>query len=208
MISLLLVDDHAVVREGYRRLLEDDPDMTVVAEAASSSQALRMERELTPDVIVLDIALPDVSGIETLHRILARRPAAQVLMFSMYEDAIYVSRAFEGGARGYLTKASAAEHLPRAVRAVAGGQRYVSPDVEKMMADRASRQESATTLSHREHEILRLLAQGHALHAIAERLGVSAKTVANYQSSIREKLGVQSALQLLVAARDLGVDVR
>jgi two-component system, NarL family, invasion response regulator UvrY len=206
MIAVLLVDDHAVVREGYRRLLEGDAELMVVGEAATSSQALRMDRELAPDVIVLDIALPDVSGIETLRRIIARRPAARVLIFSMYEDAIYVSRALDGGALGYMTKASAAEHLPRAVRQVAGGTRYLSPDVERMIAERSSRRDSAAALSHREHEVLRQLMQGHSVHAIAARLGVSAKTVANYQTSIREKLGVESALQLLVVARDLGLD--
>jgi two-component system, NarL family, invasion response regulator UvrY len=208
VISVLLVDDHAVVREGYRRLLEGDADLRVVGEAASSAQALSMERELAPDVIVLDIALPDVSGIETLRRIIARRPGAQVLIFSMYEDAIYVSRALDAGALGYLTKASAAEHLPQAVRRVAKGSRYLSPDLERVLAQRSSRRTCAEELSQREHEVLRLLAHGQALSEIAERLGISAKTVANYQSSIREKLGADSALQLLVAARDLGIDGR
>jgi DNA-binding NarL/FixJ family response regulator len=208
MICVLLVDDHAVVREGYRRLLEGDAELMVVGEAATSSQALRMDRELAPDVIVLDIALPDVSGIETLRRIIARRPAARVLIFSMYEDAIYVSRALDAGALGYMTKASAAEHLPRAVRQVAAGTRYLSPDVERMIAERSSRRDSVAALSNREHEVLRLLTQGHGLNAIAARLGVSAKTVANYQTAIREKLGVESPLQLLVVARDLGLDAR
>jgi DNA-binding NarL/FixJ family response regulator len=205
MISVLLVDDHAVVREGYRRLLEGDADLNVVGEAASSAQALSMERELTPDVIVLDIALPDVSGIETLRRILARRAAARVLIFSMYEDAIYVSRALDAGAVGYLTKASAAEHLLRAVRQVAAGTRYLSPDIECILAQRSSNLTFAAELSQREHEVLRLLAHGQALSDIATRLGLSVKTVANYQTSIREKLGADSALQLLVAARDLGL---
>jgi two-component system, NarL family, invasion response regulator UvrY len=205
MISVLLVDDHAVVREGYRRLLEGDADVGVVGEAASSAQALSMERELAPDVIVLDIALPDVSGIETLRRIIARRATARVLVFSMYEDAIYVSRALDAGAQGYLTKASAAEHLLRAVRQVAAGTRYLSPDVERILAQRSSKLTFAAELSQREHEVLRLLAHGNALSEIATRLGLSVKTVANYQTSIREKLGADSALQLLVAARDLGL---
>ena len=114
-ITVLLVDDHAVVREGYRRLLAGNPDVTIVGEAANSSDALDCERALEPDVTVLDIALPEVSGIETLRRIIARRPGARVLMFSMYQDAIYASRAFEAGALGYLSKASAPELLVEAV---------------------------------------------------------------------------------------------
>lgn len=205
MISVLLVDDHAVVREGYRRLLERDPALSVVGEASNSTQALRLDREFEPDVTVLDIALPDVSGIETLRRILARRPSARVLMFSMYEDAIYVTRAMQAGALGYLSKASAPEHLLRAVRDVADGIRYVSPDVEQALGQQTSRAQSVATLSNREHEVLRLLAQGQDLTTIAERLGLSAKTVANYQTAIREKLGADNALQLLVAARALGL---
>jgi DNA-binding NarL/FixJ family response regulator len=126
-------------------------------------------------------------------------------MFSMYEDAIYVTRAMDAGALGYLSKASAPEHLLRAVREVAGGTRYISPDVEQALAQLNSRTRSVATLSNREHEVLRLLAQGHDLSRIAERLGLSAKTVANYQTSIRDKLGADSALQLLVAARELGL---
>jgi DNA-binding NarL/FixJ family response regulator len=114
----------------------------------------------------------------------------------------------DAGALGYLTKASAAEHLPHAVRQVANGTRYLSPDVERVLAQRSSHRTSAEELSPREHEVLRLLAHGQALSEIAVRLGVSAKTVANYQTSIREKLGAESALQLLVAARDLGFDRR
>jgi len=105
--TVLLIDDHAVVREGYRRLLEQDATLKVVGEAATSADALRKTDELQPDVIVLDIALPGVSGIETLRRILARRPTARVLMFSMYQDRIFAERAFEAGALGYLSKASA-----------------------------------------------------------------------------------------------------
>jgi two-component system invasion response regulator UvrY len=206
-ITVLLVDDHAVVREGYHRLLARDANLKVVGEAATSAEALALERKLEPDVTVLDIALPGISGIETLRRMLARRPAAKVLMFSMYQDAIYASRALDAGARGYLSKASAPELLIEAVRAVADGQRYVSPDVEQAIARHSARtSELATTLSGREHEILRLLTHGYDLGEIGERLGVSAKTVANHQSSIKQKLGAGSALQLILIARQMGLN--
>jgi two-component system, NarL family, invasion response regulator UvrY len=206
-ITILLVDDHAVVREGYRRLLAGDPDLKIVGEAGNASDALDCERALEPDVTVLDIALPGISGIETLRRIIARRAGARVLMFSMYQDAIYASRAFEAGALGYLSKASAPELLVEAVRAVAAGQRYTSPDVTAALASHSSRSvELAASLSTRELEILRLLSRGYALSEIGTRLGVSPKTVANQQWSIKQKLGATSALQLILIARELGLD--
>lgn len=205
-VTVLLVDDHAVVRAGYRRFLEGDPHVAVVGEAANSAEALSRDRELNPDVVVLDIALPGVSGIETLRRILARRPAARVLMFSMYDDAIYAARALRSGALGYVSKASSPELLVEGVRAVAEGRQYLSLGVRESMTTLSSRASVlAQTLSSREHEVLRLLAQGYDVSEAAEQLGVSGKTVANLQSSIKQKLGVNTALQLMVMARQLGL---
>jgi two-component system invasion response regulator UvrY len=204
-VTVLLVDDHAVVRAGYRRLLEDDQGVTVVGEASNSSEALNCDRDLAPDVIVLDIELPGVSGIETLRRILARRPAACVLMSSMYGEASYVSRALEAGALGYVSKSSAPELLIEGVRAVAERREYLSPDVRQSMARFSSRTRALIqSLSGREHEVLRLLTQGFGLTEIGTQLGLSAKTVANLQSSIKLKLGADTALQLIVIARKLG----
>jgi DNA-binding NarL/FixJ family response regulator len=204
-ISVLLVDDHAVVREGYRRLLERDASLIVVGEAATAADALRRDEELKPDVLVLDIALPGVSGIEILRRIRARRPDACVLMFSMYQDGIYVSRALEAGARGYLSKASAPDLLVDAVRCVAQGRRYLSPDVEQVLAQSSAADGPAGALSARELEVLRMLSQGFSVEMIGERLGLSPKTAANHQSSIKQKLGADSALQLILIAQQLGL---
>jgi DNA-binding NarL/FixJ family response regulator len=205
-ISVLLVDDHAVVREGYRRLLERDENLVVVGEASNIAQALQLDGELQPDVIVLDIALPGVSGIEILRRVIARRPAARVLMFSMYQDGIYATHAMDAGAYGYLSKASAPDLLVSAVRAVADGRRYISPDVELAMTTQsASEAHLAQSLSTRELEVLRLLAQGFAIDDIAVRLGLSPKTAANHQSSIKQKLGAGSALQLILIAQQFGL---
>jgi two-component system invasion response regulator UvrY len=205
-ISVLLVDDHAVVREGYRRLLERDASLIVVGEAATAADALRLDGELKPDVIVLDIGLPGVSGIEVLRRIVARRPEARVLMFSMYQDGIYVTRAISAGACGYLSKASAPDLLVDAVRAAAGGRRYLSPDVERAMTLQSSAPNRlADALSTRELEVLRLLTQGYGIEKIGERLGLSPKTAANHQSSIKQKLGATSALQLILIAQQFGL---
>ena len=205
-ISVLLVDDHAVVREGYRRLLERDDTLAVVGEAATAADAMRIDAELEPDVIVLDIGLPGVSGIEILRRIVARRPNARVLMFSMHQDGIYATRAIDAGARGYLSKASAPDLLVEAVRSVAGGRRYLSPDVQQAMTKRSSAaRELADALSTRELEVLRMLIQGYGIEEIGERLGLSPKTAANHQSSIKQKLGAESALQLILIAQQFGL---
>jgi two-component system invasion response regulator UvrY len=205
-ITVLLADDHAVVREGYRRLLEESGRITVVGEAASAAEAYQQFCALDPAVVVMDIALPGVSGIEGMRRILARKPGARVLMFSMYEDAIFVRRALDAGASGYLTKASAPRTLVEAVDAVASGKRYLSRDISQtagsvLVGDDAI----ASSLSAREFEILKLLAQGSSVAEIAEALGLNHKTVANHQSSIKQKLDVTSATQLMRAAMRLGL---
>ena len=205
-ITVLLVDDHAVVREGYRRLLERDATITVVGDASNSMQAYEQALTLEPDVIVMDIALPGVSGIEAMRRILARRPQQRVLMFSMYDDVIFPSRALEAGARGYVSKASAPEVLVDAISAVARGERYLSPDVQRVMAHNSTQAKSLVdTLTPREFEVLRLLVRGDTVKGIGEKLGLSEKTVANHQSVIREKLGTRNGVQLARVANELGL---
>jgi two-component system, NarL family, invasion response regulator UvrY len=207
LITVLLVDDHAVVREGYRRLLERDAAIQVIGEAANSGEAYDRAADLEPQVIVMDIALPGVSGIEAMRRILARRPQQCVLMFSMHDDAIFASRALESGARGYVTKASAPEVLVDAISAVARGERYLSPDVESGIAQQTSSQARSVvnTLTAREFEVLRLLARGETVRGIGEKLGLSEKTIANHQSAIREKLGARNGVQLARVAAELGL---
>jgi DNA-binding NarL/FixJ family response regulator len=209
LVTVLLVDDHAVVREGYRRLLERDAKIQVVGEAANSMQAYERALSLDPEVIVMDIALPGVSGIEAMRRILARRPQQCVLMFSMHDDAIFPARALEAGARGYVSKASAPEVLVDAISAVARGERYLSPDVHRVMAQQASSEAKSLvdTLTAREFEVLRLLARGDTVKRIGEKLGLSEKTVANHQSAIREKLGARNGVQLARVAAELGLSL-
>lgn len=204
---ILLVDDHAVVREGYRRLLEEEPGIQVVAEAGDAWQACQSVRASSPDVVVMDIALPRLSGIEATRRMLKDQPQLRILMFSMYDDAIYASRALEAGALGYISKASAPDVLVQAIHAVARGESYVSADVAANLARSAAQPGKAAldALTPREFEILRLLVQGETVRNIGERLGLSEKTVANHQSAIREKLGARNSAQLARFAERLGL---
>ncbi|SEJ92728.1 response regulator transcription factor [Paraburkholderia diazotrophica] len=206
-ISVLLVDDHAVVREGYRRLLELSPDVRVAGEAADAMQAYQRFCALQPDVVVMDLAMPGASGIEAMRRMLAREPDARVLIFSVHEEALFVRRAFDAGASGYVTKASAPDVLVEAVRAVARRVRYLSADVSHALALRTMFNEGppGRQLSAREFEVLRLLVQGYTLPVIAERLGLSQKTIANHQSAIRQKFGANNGVQLVQIAQRLGL---
>ena len=205
--SVLLVDDHAVVREGYRRLLERCSEIAVVGEAASAMEAYRAFCDLQPDVVVMDISLPDVSGVEAIRRFQLREPSARILVFSIHDEAIFPRRAFQAGARGYVTKASAPEVLVDAVRSVARGEVFLSADIAQTLAmDTVLRREDALRLlSDREFEILRLVAEGHSLQDIAGRLSLAYKTIANYQSIIKQKLGIDTSVQLVRFAAENGL---
>ena len=206
MIQVLLVDDHAVVREGYRRFLERDQRIQVVGEAADAAQACKLAASLEPNVVVMDIALPGGSGLEAMRRMLLHEPKLRVLIFSMHGETIFVSRALQGGARGYITKASAPEVLVTAVYAIAQGERYLSEDVaaQAPSADRLPAT-GVEALTAREFEVLHRLARGESVKDIGEKLGLSEKTVANHQSAIREKLGVKNGAQLARLAAELGL---
>ena len=209
-VTVLLVDDHAVVREGYRQLLERSGNIAVVGEASAAEEALAKFDALAPQVVVMDIAMPGVSGIDVMRRMLARVPQTRVLIFSMYEDAIFASRALQAGASGYVTKASAPGVLVEAVLNVAAGKRYLSAELAQALAWHSLNAENATTetLSAREFEVLRLLVQGQSVRDIALTLGLTSKTVANHQSIIRQKLGADTAVQLLRIASRLGLDTQ
>jgi DNA-binding NarL/FixJ family response regulator len=213
-VTVLLVDDHAVVREGYRRLLEEHGDITVVGEAAHAAEAHGRFISLEPQVVVMDIKLPDVSGLQAMRRMLGVAPGTRVLIFSMYEDAVFARSALQAGAFGYVTKASAPKVLVEAVHAVASGRRYLSADVAQDLALRAAGvgagggagEDDDSGLSARELEVLRLLVQGRSVRDIARLIGLSPKTVANHQSAIKQKLGADTALQMLTKAAKLGLN--
>ncbi len=206
-LRVVLVDDHAVVREGYRRLLERTSDIQVVAEAANGEEAYRLICDEKPDVAVLDISLPGLGGIEVTRRVISRLPNQKILMFSMHEDTVFSSRALQAGARGYVTKSAAPEVLIEAVRLVAAGKLYISQEMAQELAMQMipGREKPIDALSAREFEVFRLLVAGHTLQEISEIMHLSYKTVANYQSSIRQKLDVTNTAQVVRVALNHGL---
>jgi two-component system invasion response regulator UvrY len=202
-IRIMLVDDHAVVRAGFRRLLEQQLNCHVVAEAADAERAYKLFVEHKPDVVVLDLSMPGLSGMDTIRRIIAREPAARILVFSMHEDASVAERAIQLGARGYVTKSSAPEVLAAAVAEVAAGKLALSPDITQSLAllKLNGAENPLSALSAREFEIFRLLAGGYSVLAIAGLLSLSGKTVANYHSLIKQKLGIASDVELVLLAQ-------
>ncbi len=197
-ITVLLVDDHAVVREGYKNLLENQQDIEVIAEASSGEDACKYFLETDPDIVIMDLSLPGIGGLEAIRRIIAREPEAKVLVFSMHEDAVFVERALQVGAKGYITKSSAAEELVEAVRMVANGKDHLDPEIAQRLAIQKTRGQNTpfANLSTREFEIFCLLAEGANVATIAERLSLSYKTVANYSTQIKNKLEVTTAAEL------------
>jgi len=207
-VSVLLVDDHAVVREGYRRLLERHGDIAVVGEAADAVMAHSLLCSLDPQIVVMDITLPGSSGIDAMRRMLVVKPDTRVLMFSMHQESIFVRRALQGGAFGYVTKASAPNVLVQAIHSVANGNKFLSPEIAQELAlrDLVADPAAADGLSAREFEVLRLLARGQSIGQIAQAMSLNSKTVANHQSAIKKKLGADTAIQLLKRAAQLGLD--
>ncbi|GAC1624173.1 MAG: response regulator transcription factor [Nevskia sp.] len=205
MTRILLVDDHAVVRAGYRRLLECAPACAVVAEAASAAAGYRRFLETRPDVVITDLSLPGVGGIELLRRLRRREPAVKALAFSVHEEPVFVERALAAGALGYVSKRSAPDTLVAAVEAVARGCRFVSPDVALVLARRGPVADGLQQLSQREFEIFRPIAEGRSIREIASGLCISGKTVSNHYSRIRLKLGLRSAVEMARLALTSGV---
>lgn len=205
MIRILLVDDHAVVREGYRRLLERRADLRIEAEAGSAEEALQRLREITPDLIILDLSLPNMGGIELTRRILQRHPEARILAFSMHRDPLFASQAIRAGALGYVTKSSSPEVLIQAVYKIAGGEKVLSPDIapEMALALLQGGSNPAQDLSPREFEILRLLLDGLGVEEIGNILNISPKTVQNGHYQIKAKLGVRTDIELARLAMKL-----
>ena len=198
-IRVLLVDDHAVVRAGYRLLLKQSERIEIVAEAETGEQACKLFMELNPDLALMDISLPGMGGLEALRRIMRRDADAKVLIFSMYEDPVFVDQAVRAGARGYLTKNSAPELLLTAIEAIAAGGTYLDRDLAQRLAFQKARDETGpfSGLSTREFEIFCLLAEGLNAAEIAQRLSIGYKTAANYSAQIKNKLQVRTAAELV-----------
>lgn len=204
-VRALLVDDHAVVRQGYRHLLEKS-GIEVVAEASSGETAYSLYVDLSPDVVIMDLSMPGMGGIEALRRIMLRDSHARILIFSMHDDAIFPSRALQAGACGYVSKTSAPDVLVEAVSSISRGQKYVSHDIAQQLAlQKINGENILEKLSLREFEVFQLLAKGHTLDEIASILNLDYKTIANLQTRLRNKLNVENGAQLILAAIRLNI---
>jgi two-component system, NarL family, invasion response regulator UvrY len=206
MIRVLLVDDHAVVRMGFRLLLQSQAEMSVVAEAESGEVACQRYLELTPDVVVMDLAMPGMGGLEALRRIRAHHPQARVLTLSAQDDPMHARRALREGALGFLSKRSAPEALIDAVSAVAAGQRYIDPSLaQKLALDEidGTAKSVVDRLSEREFEVFIRLARGASVQRIAEDLKLSPSTVGTHLYNIKQKLRMTNQSELtLIAIRE------
>jgi len=208
-VQILLVDDHEVVRGGVRRLLEQVDHFKVIAEASSGEEAYQLMSDIHPDVVVMDISMSGMSGIETIRKMRARGDQVKLLMFSVHESANVIQRALDAGANGYLSKASAGDEIINAVTTVSAGKRYLGADVARKLADMVLTAEpsSATEkLTRREFEVLRLFLAGKTIEELATVLHISPKTVANSLSSIKSKLGVRTQAELMRVALERGID--
>lgn len=207
MISVLLVDDHTVVRTGFRLLLESTSDVRVIAEADSGEAACRRFDETTPDIVVLDLSMPGIGGLETLRRIRARNASAKMLALSAHDDVMHARRALRQGALGFLSKRTAPETLLEAVRTVAAGQRYIDPRLaqEIALADVAGTVSPLEALSEREFEVFMRLANGSAVARIATELNLSASTVGTHLYNIKQKLQVSNQAELTLVALRAGL---
>jgi two-component system response regulator NreC len=208
VIRLLIIDDHQLVRSGLRRLLENEEDMTVEDEAGTAYDAVRLARLHKPDVVLLDVVMPGGSGLEAIPEIREAAPDARVLTLSMQDDPSYVREAFAAGASGYVLKEAADDELLAAVREVAGGGRYVGPQLGARLAAADAAAAAAADddpLSEREREVLRLLALGHTNQEIAQMLYLSVRTAETHRARIMQKLGLTTRAELVRYAIDHGL---
>jgi len=198
-IRILLADDHAVVRQGFKMILAAQADMEIVAEAGNGRDAVEAAQRLRPDVVVMDVAMPELNGIEATRRIVEASPHTRVLALSMHKDSVYVREILRAGARGYLLKDAPAGDLVSAVRAVAGGEGYLSPGVSNAVLDDYRRHVTnpIDLLTSREREVLQMLAEGKTNKEIAGVLQLSVYTVDAHRGRIMEKLNLHSINELV-----------
>jgi len=203
----MLVDDHAVVRAGYQMLLKNSTEISVVAEAGSGEEAYRLYSELSPDVVVMDLSLPGIGGIEATKRICSRDSKAKILVFSMHEEIIFVEQALQAGASGYITKSTDPQLLVEAIMKLSRGEKYIDAELAQRMAYEKSRGNDSplSDLSTREFEIFCMLAEGANTSEIAKRLSLSYKTVANYSTQIKSKLNVSTVADIARLAIRLSI---
>ena len=209
---VLLADDHQLMRSGIRLMLEREPDLSVVGEAGDGREAVALAKSLKPDVVVMDIGMSNLNGIEAAQQMTGDRPEIAVVMLSMHSDESYVLRALKAGARGYLLKDSAEADLIKAVHAVAGGKSFFSPAVSKVLLDdyvrklrRSGTEDAYDWLTAREREVLQLIAEGKSNKDIANLLNLSVYTVESHRSNLMEKLNVRGLPELILYAVRKGI---
>ena len=206
-IKILLVDDHAVVRMGFKMLIEAEDDITVIGEAESGEVAIKLFQELKPDIIVMDITMPGIGGIEAIDRIMAKDKNTKILVLSAHEDSVHPKRVLNAGARGYLTKRSAAEELIKAIKSIHQGKRYLEPSIAQQMAITQLSGESnpVEILSDREFEVFIALAKGKSTNDIADTLCLSPRTVGTHLYNIKQKLNANNSAEIALIAIRCGL---
>jgi len=208
MIKVMLVDDHDLVRTGIKRLLEDHPDIKIVGEATSGEQALELVTENDPDVVLMDINMPGIGGLEATRKLLQRKPKLKIIMLTMHEDDMFAQRLLKAGAMGYLTKGAKVDEILQALQAVMANQRYLCPSIAQQIAlSQMGEEESSPfdSLSERELQVLLMMMDGQSISVISEKLCLSPKTVSTYRTRLYAKLGVQNDIELARLALQFGV---
>ncbi|MDP3517600.1 MAG: response regulator transcription factor [Pseudohongiella sp.] len=206
-IKVMLVDDHAVVRMGFKLLLQGSPDIAVVGEAQSGEEAVRLFQALAPDVLVMDISMPGIGGLEAIDRVLAKKPQQKILVLSAHEDVMYARRVLKAGASGYLTKRSAAEVLMEAIRAVHKGQLYLEPLIAQAMAVEqvSGSKNPVDALSEKEFKVFIALAKGKSVQEIADVMSLSPRTIGTHLYNIKQKLNASNSAELAIIAIRAGL---
>jgi DNA-binding NarL/FixJ family response regulator len=210
-VRVVLVDDHALVRQGFRRILEDDPDITIVGEAGNGLDAIAVVKKSDPDVVVMDMSMPEMNGLHATMELVKQRPGTKVLILSMYSDEQYVRNALDAGARGYILKNAIDNDLTRAVKAVAAGEQYLSPDLSTMLikAIQSGAFEKSSDpydrLTQREKQVLQLIAHGKSNKEIAVMLDLSVNTIAVHRANLMSALGVHKTAELVLFAVKKGL---
>ena len=195
-INIILADDHKMVREGLKSIIEKQPDMKIIAEASNGVSAISLSKQYNPDVVVMDISMPDINGIDATKKIIHVCPKTRVMILSMHADSRFVKEAVNAGALGYVLKDSASEELIFAIRKVYNGEAFLSSKITENMIKNLNNTGTEINLSSRELEVLKFIAEGLATKSIASKLGISAKTVEAHRHQIMEKLQIHSVAEL------------
>lgn len=209
MIKVVLIDDHELVRSGLRQMLEADSTIQVIGETGTGAEGVQLVRSIKPDVVILDVNLPDISGLEVTNRLLAYQDSAKVLIVSAVNNDLFPFKLLEAGALGYLTKNASAEELLKALKSVYAGQRYISPAIANRLVfsklNSQAKRGDFSELSDRETEVMMMVIHGFEVKKIAQKLHLSSKTVHSYRSRIFQKLNVKSDMGLMLVAIKQGI---